>query len=83
MPIVLKSRILNLLEPSGAVQACNGIALKICDDMPVCEMPLVFNLGSLLRSANLGLQETNLMYTEYVLRPREQSVGNSSTVGGC
>ena len=27
MPIVLKSGSLNLLEPSGAVQACNGIAL--------------------------------------------------------
>ena len=26
MPIVLKSRSLNLLEPSGSVQACNGIA---------------------------------------------------------
>ena len=27
MPIVLKSGNLNLLEPSGPVQACNGIAL--------------------------------------------------------
>ena len=27
MPIVLKSGGLNLLEPSGLVQACNGIAL--------------------------------------------------------
>jgi len=27
VPIVLKSGILNLLEPSGPVQACNGIAL--------------------------------------------------------
>ena len=26
VPIVLKSGILNLLEPSGPVQACNGIA---------------------------------------------------------
>jgi uncharacterized protein YjaG (DUF416 family) len=29
MPIVLKSWNLNLLEPSGAVQACNGIALLL------------------------------------------------------
>jgi len=29
MPIVLKSRSLNLLEPSGPVQACNGIALPL------------------------------------------------------
>jgi hypothetical protein len=28
MPIVLKSGNLNLLEPSGPVQACNGIALS-------------------------------------------------------
>jgi len=28
MPIVLKSGNLNLLEPSGPVQACNGIALR-------------------------------------------------------
>jgi hypothetical protein len=27
VPIVLKSGNLNLLEPSGPVQACNGIAL--------------------------------------------------------
>jgi hypothetical protein len=27
MPIVLKSECLNLLEPSGPVQICNGIAL--------------------------------------------------------
>jgi len=30
MPIVLKSGSLNLLEPSGPVQACNGIALLYC-----------------------------------------------------
>ena len=28
MPIVLKSGSLSLLEPSGLVQACNGIALR-------------------------------------------------------
>jgi len=28
VPIVLKSGTLNLLEPSGPVQACNGIALR-------------------------------------------------------
>jgi len=30
MPIVLKSGSLNLLEPSGPVQACNGIPLPFC-----------------------------------------------------
>ena len=29
MPIVLKSWSINLLEPSGSVQACNGIALLL------------------------------------------------------
>ena len=29
MPTVLKSRSLNLLETSGPVQACNGIALTV------------------------------------------------------
>ena len=29
VPIVLKSGTLNLLEPSGSVQACNGIALPL------------------------------------------------------
>ena len=29
MPIVLKSANLNLLEPSGPVQVCNGIALPL------------------------------------------------------
>jgi hypothetical protein len=31
MPIVLKSVILKLLEPSGPVQACSGIALPLND----------------------------------------------------
>jgi len=31
VPIVLKSGSLNLLEPSGPVQACNGIALPLYD----------------------------------------------------
>ena len=29
MPIVLKSGSLNLLEPSGPVQSCNGVALPL------------------------------------------------------
>jgi hypothetical protein len=29
VPIVLKSGSLNLLDPSGPVQACNGIALPL------------------------------------------------------
>ena len=35
MSTVLKSGILNLLEPSGPVQACNGIALPLLLVLPV------------------------------------------------
>ena len=35
MPIVLKSGSLNLLEPSGLAQACNGIALPL-PYLPYC-----------------------------------------------
>jgi len=30
MPIVMKTGSLNLLDSSGPVQACNGIALPLC-----------------------------------------------------
>jgi len=36
VPIVLKSGSLNLLEPSGSVQASNGIALPMCVCVCVC-----------------------------------------------
>jgi len=35
VPIVLKSGNLNLLEPSGPVQACNGIALPLPLPLPL------------------------------------------------
>jgi len=34
--IVLKSGSLNLLEPSGPVQTCNGIALPLFTFLPPC-----------------------------------------------
>jgi hypothetical protein len=36
MPIVLKSGSLNLLEPSGPVKACNGIALPLLASSTTC-----------------------------------------------
>jgi hypothetical protein len=36
VPIVLKSGILNLLEPSGPVQACNGIDLPFTFYCTMC-----------------------------------------------
>ena len=44
MPIVLKSGSLNLLEPSGPVQACDGIAL-----------PLPFTLYKVGRDSSVGI----------------------------
>jgi hypothetical protein len=35
MPTVLKSGSLNLLEPYGPVQACNGIALPLPYSVPI------------------------------------------------
>ena len=40
MPIVLKSGSLNLLEPSGPVQACNGIALPFTESCMVLVVSL-------------------------------------------
>jgi hypothetical protein len=36
VPIALKSGSLDLLEPSGPVQACNGIALTLTDAGGAC-----------------------------------------------
>jgi hypothetical protein len=44
MPIVMKSGSLNLLEPSGLVQACNGIALPFFLDMKTSDYENNYNL---------------------------------------
>jgi hypothetical protein len=43
VPIVLKSGSLNLLEPSGPVQACNGVALPLntCDPISHIKIPWI------------------------------------------
>ena len=47
MPIVLKSGSLNLLESSGPVQACNGIALPLPLPLPYSYRLLIYNQFSL------------------------------------
>ena len=47
MPIVLKSGSLNLLEPSGAVQGCNGIALPFLDKACQPLRPIAWSLVKL------------------------------------
>ena len=46
MPTVLKSGSLNLLEPSGPVQACNGIALPfyLYVQLQIHHIPLHFGI---------------------------------------
>jgi hypothetical protein len=46
VPIVLKSGSLNFLEPSGPVQACNGIALLFYEDNCLLEFGAVWTGGS-------------------------------------
>jgi len=45
MPIVPKSGGLSFLEPSGPIQACNGIALRfeLVQVIPVASLPFTFD----------------------------------------
>jgi len=54
MPIVLKFGSLNLLEPSGSFQACNGIALPLPLPLP---LPVVSAEQGLVNSAYLILRK--------------------------
>ena len=62
MPTVLKSGSLNLLEPSGLVQACNGVALPAAVTFPrYCWFVQAYGLprvaGQPLIKKNSKLQE--------------------------
>jgi hypothetical protein len=59
MPIVLKSGSLNLPEPSGPVQACNGTALQYLILIPV--NPEVWNISSDVCSAAVYLRCLSLI----------------------
>jgi len=60
VPTVLKSGRLNLLEPSGPVQACNGIALPLPISTWIAEKLLVSHR---LRSTALGSVEVSADHT--------------------
>jgi hypothetical protein len=51
VPIVLKSGSLNLLEPSGPVKACNGVALpfiyRTLKFLALQEAPHIYGIGRL------------------------------------
>jgi hypothetical protein len=53
VPIVLKSGSLNLLEPSGPVQACNGIALPLPLPLPLYRR-LCMPQGGSVRARNIS-----------------------------
>jgi hypothetical protein len=58
VPIVLKSGCLNLLEPSGTVQACNGIALPLPLPLPTaCHISFLLQrlVGCCLGAHSLSL----------------------------
>ena len=55
MPIVLKSGSLNLLEPSGPDQACNGIAL------PLFSVSIVLCVWAFLFTPHLERAVTDVM----------------------
>jgi hypothetical protein len=57
MPIFLKYGNLNLLKPSGRVQACNGIALPFTFLLVLCYLffSVLFNLNL---SLNTNIQNT-------------------------
>jgi len=64
VPIVLKSGSLNFLEPSGPVQACNGIALPLHLPLP---LPLPFTFYSLFdRRFNIILWQSPLSLKRFM-----------------
>jgi hypothetical protein len=56
MPIVLKSGSLNLQEPSGSVQACNGIALSFTSLIDIA-LPNTHNLAKTITDKQNKYQE--------------------------
>jgi hypothetical protein len=53
VPIVLKSGSLNLLEPLGPVQACNGIDLPLPLPLPLDGTSSDINLGFTIKKTEL------------------------------
>ena len=73
MPIVLKSGSLNLPEPSGSVQACNGIGLLL----PFCVFKEVMYLVAATRWTGL---EGSADKTKYMVMSRDQNAGRIHSV---
>jgi hypothetical protein len=65
VPIVLKSGSLNLLEPSGPVQACNGFALLLL-------LPVFLSMLLLLRSKPFPFFDNSTCVSQ--LRPLSSAV---------
>ena len=65
MPIVLKSGSLNLLEPSGPVHACNGIASL--ETYEIEEMCIQFNVHGSVHLNNILVYNPNKMHILQIL----------------
>jgi hypothetical protein len=67
VPIVLKSRSLNLPEPSRPVQACNGIALPLLLYVDqLCAPPILFSVSWIMFPQEKGSSSVKL--TSHVLQ---------------
>ena len=64
MPTVLKSGNLNLLEPSGPLQACNGIALPLPLPLPY---PVSITVISLILFLSIEFPIIFLVFVLWVL----------------
>ena len=70
MPIVLKSGILNLLEPSVPVQGCNGIAFTFSLLALAVQTLLLLVDNTIKRTATRHLVVSDLYcYLQYVIMP--------------
>ena len=77
MPIVLKFGSPKILEPSGPVQACSGIALPSIHNLSKCN----YSIEIVFRGINyLAVSSGN---TIFLLGLRIQIESSCSLVGGC
>jgi len=72
VPIVLKSGSLNLLEPSGAVEACNGIAVEKVNPLnaelnPICHLLVLLGAHLILHISRISVKEHILFSVFFVV----------------
>ena len=82
MPIVLKSGSLNLLEPSGPVQACNGIALPFTKTFSVAlrltQFSIQWVVGFFSPCVRLSGREAGHLYLSIAGDKKQWSLNSTS-----